>query len=50
MVRQSPPTVGGLAHERPEPGAGIAWTFGEIPTAVLMLVLFRQWVLADERE
>jgi putative copper resistance protein D len=31
-------------------GAGIAWAFGEIPAAVLMVVLFRQWMLADERE
>ncbi len=31
-------------------GAGIAWAFGEIPAAILMAVLFRQWLVADERE
>lgn len=31
-------------------GAGIAWAFGEIPAAVVMVVLVRQWVRADQRE
>ena len=31
-------------------GAGLAWAFGEIPGVVVMLVLVRQWIAADERE
>jgi putative copper resistance protein D len=31
-------------------GAGIAWAFGEIPAAAVMMVLVRQWIRADERE
>ncbi|MEW2376606.1 cytochrome c oxidase assembly protein [Micromonospora sp. NPDC047812] len=31
-------------------GAGIAWAFGEIPAAVVLVVLVRQWVRADRRE
>jgi putative copper resistance protein D len=31
-------------------GAGIAWAFGEVPAAALMIVLMRQWMVADERE
>jgi cytochrome c oxidase assembly factor CtaG/putative copper export protein len=31
-------------------GAGIAWAFGEIPAAVVFIVLVRQWIRADERE
>ncbi|QGN50954.1 cytochrome-c oxidase [Micromonospora sp. WMMC415] len=31
-------------------GAGIAWAFGEIPAAVVMILLVRQWVRADHRE
>jgi putative copper resistance protein D len=31
-------------------GAGIAWAFGEIPGAVLAIVLVRQWMKDDERE
>lgn len=30
--------------------AGIAWAFGEIPSAVLAVMLMRQWMRADERE
>ncbi|GAA1820488.1 cytochrome c oxidase assembly protein [Planosporangium flavigriseum] len=30
--------------------AGIAWAFGEIPAAAVMVVLVVQWVRADERE
>lgn len=29
---------------------GIAWAFGEIPSAVLAILLVRQWMRADERE
>ncbi|MDG4782384.1 cytochrome c oxidase assembly protein [Micromonospora sp. WMMD961] len=31
-------------------GAGIAWAFGELPAAVVMIVLIRQWIRADQRE
>ncbi|KAB1911676.1 bifunctional copper resistance protein CopD/cytochrome c oxidase assembly protein [Micromonospora sp. AMSO31t] len=31
-------------------GAGIAWAFGEIPAAVVMILLVRQWIQADQRE
>ncbi|MFB9237799.1 cytochrome c oxidase assembly protein [Plantactinospora siamensis] len=31
-------------------GAAIAWSFGEVPAAVVMLVLVRQWIRSDERE
>jgi putative copper resistance protein D len=31
-------------------GAGIAWAFGEVPAAIVMIVLVRQWVRADQRE
>ncbi|MFY1659232.1 cytochrome c oxidase assembly protein [Micromonospora sp. WMMD1274] len=31
-------------------GAGIAWAFGEIPAAVVMILLVRQWIRADLRE
>lgn len=31
-------------------GAGIAWAFGELPAAAVMIVLVRQWIRADERE
>ncbi|WP_349876381.1 cytochrome c oxidase assembly protein [Micromonospora sp. HUAS YX12] len=31
-------------------GAGIAWAFGEIPAAVVMILLVRQWIDADQRE
>jgi putative copper resistance protein D len=30
--------------------AGIAWAFGEIPAAAVMVVLVLQWIRADERE
>ncbi|HEX5598714.1 MAG TPA: cytochrome c oxidase assembly protein [Micromonosporaceae bacterium] len=29
---------------------GIAWSFGEIPTVVVIIILVRQWIQADERE
>jgi cytochrome c oxidase assembly factor CtaG/putative copper export protein len=31
-------------------GAGLAWAFGEIPAAVVLLLLVRQWIRSDERE
>ncbi|MDR7276481.1 cytochrome c oxidase assembly protein [Catenuloplanes atrovinosus] len=31
-------------------GAAIAWAFGEIPAALVMIVLVRQWIRSDERE
>ncbi|WP_083449025.1 cytochrome c oxidase assembly protein [Actinoplanes rectilineatus] len=31
-------------------GAGLAWAFGEIPAAVVVLLLIRQWIRSDERE
>jgi cytochrome c oxidase assembly factor CtaG/putative copper export protein len=31
-------------------GAGLAWAFGELPAAVVVLVLVRQWIRSDERE
>jgi putative copper resistance protein D len=30
--------------------AGIAWAFGEIPAAAVMVVLLMQWIRTDERE
>ncbi|MEV6348108.1 cytochrome c oxidase assembly protein [Actinoplanes sp. NPDC051851] len=31
-------------------GAGVAWAFGELPAAAIMLLLVRQWIRSDERE
>jgi putative copper resistance protein D len=31
-------------------GASLAWAFGELPAAVVMLLLVRQWIRSDERE
>jgi putative copper resistance protein D len=31
-------------------GGGIAWAIGEAPALIVALILFRQWVRADERE
>ncbi|MFI6760065.1 cytochrome c oxidase assembly protein [Micromonospora sp. NPDC050417] len=31
-------------------GAGIAWAFGEVPAVIVMILLVRQWIRADERE
>ncbi|MEU4236037.1 cytochrome c oxidase assembly protein [Actinoplanes sp. NPDC026619] len=31
-------------------GAGLAWAFGELPAAAVLLVLVRQWIRSDERE
>jgi cytochrome c oxidase assembly factor CtaG/putative copper export protein len=30
--------------------AGIAWAFGEIPAAIVFVILVMQWIQADERE
>ncbi|HEY7225179.1 MAG TPA: cytochrome c oxidase assembly protein [Micromonosporaceae bacterium] len=44
-----PPWAGPLAADQQLAG-GIAWSFGEIPAAVVMAVLVLQWIQADERE
>ncbi|WP_127507272.1 cytochrome c oxidase assembly protein [Actinoplanes solisilvae] len=31
-------------------GAGLAWAFGELPAAVILLLLVRQWMRSDQRE
>ncbi|WP_232050100.1 cytochrome c oxidase assembly protein [Actinoplanes sp. OR16] len=31
-------------------GAGLAWAFGELPAAIVVLILIRQWIRSDERE
>lgn len=31
-------------------GGGMAWSFGEVPMAVVLVALLRQWMRADERE
>ncbi|MBS2963898.1 cytochrome c oxidase assembly protein [Actinocrinis puniceicyclus] len=31
-------------------GGGLAWAFGEVPTLIVLLVLFIQWSRSDERE
>ncbi|MCO8276757.1 bifunctional copper resistance protein CopD/cytochrome c oxidase assembly protein [Actinoplanes sp. TRM 88003] len=31
-------------------GAGLAWAFGELPAAAILLLLVRQWIRSDERE
>lgn len=31
-------------------GAGIAWAFGEVPSAIVMAILLVRWIRADERE
>jgi putative copper resistance protein D len=31
-------------------GAGIAWAAGEIPSAIVLVVLIRRWIQADQRE
>jgi cytochrome c oxidase assembly factor CtaG/putative copper export protein len=31
-------------------GAGIAWSFGEIPTLIVLAAIFVQWYRADDRE
>jgi cytochrome c oxidase assembly factor CtaG len=31
-------------------GAGIAWSFGEVPTVLVLLAIFVQWYRSDNRE
>jgi putative membrane protein len=31
-------------------GGGLAWAFGEVPTLIVLLILFLQWSKSDERE
>ncbi|MBO3736568.1 cytochrome c oxidase assembly protein [Actinoplanes flavus] len=31
-------------------GGGMAWSFGEVPMAIVLAALLRQWMTADERE
>jgi putative membrane protein len=31
-------------------GGGLAWAFGELPTLIVLLILFAQWSKSDERE
>ena len=31
-------------------GGGLAWAFGELPTIIVLLILFLQWSKSDERE
>ncbi len=31
-------------------GGGLAWAFGELPTLIVLVVLFMQWSRSDERE
>jgi putative membrane protein len=31
-------------------GGGLAWAFGELPTVIVLLILFLQWSKSDERE
>ncbi|MGI5240717.1 cytochrome c oxidase assembly protein [Dactylosporangium sp. CA-139066] len=31
-------------------GAGLAWSFGEIPAAIILILLVVRWIRADERE
>ncbi|MEV7990190.1 cytochrome c oxidase assembly protein [Micromonospora sp. NPDC085948] len=46
LARPWGPTA--LADQRT--AGGIAWSFGELPTLIVMGALMRQWVRADERE
>jgi cytochrome c oxidase assembly factor CtaG len=41
---------GGSALDDQKLGAGIGWAFGDVPIALVLAVLFVQWVRADERE
>lgn len=41
---------GPSALEDQRTGGGIAWSFGELPTHLVLLALFAQWSRADERE
>ncbi len=44
-----PPWAAPLIEDQ-QLGAAIAWAFGEIPSGLVMIVLVRQWIRADERE
>jgi len=44
-----PPWAGTSAAEQKLAG-GIAWAFGEIPSAIIAVILVRQWMRDDERE
>lgn len=44
-----PPWAGTAAADQKTAG-GIAWAFGEIPSAVIAVMLVRQWMNEDERE
>jgi cytochrome c oxidase assembly factor CtaG len=44
-----PPWAGGLLADQ-HLGAAIAWTFGEIPAAVVFAILVMRWIGADQRE
>jgi putative copper resistance protein D len=44
-----PPWAGTSAADQKMAG-GIAWAFGEIPSAVIAVMLVRQWMRDDERE
>lgn len=44
-----PPWAGSLLDDQ-HLGAGIAWAFGEIPAAVVFLILVMRWMKTDARE
>jgi putative copper resistance protein D len=44
-----PPWAGSLLDDQ-HLGAGIAWAFGEIPAAVVFLILIMRWMKSDARE
>jgi cytochrome c oxidase assembly factor CtaG/putative copper export protein len=44
-----PPWAGSLLGDQ-HLGAAIAWAFGEIPAAIVFVILVAQWIRADERE
>jgi cytochrome c oxidase assembly factor CtaG/putative copper export protein len=44
-----PPWAGSLLADQ-HLGAGIAWSFGEIPAAIVFILMVRQWIRDDERE
>jgi cytochrome c oxidase assembly factor CtaG len=46
-----PPTAWGVNPASDQAtGGGLAWAFGEVPTLIVLLVLFMQWSRSDERE
>ena len=45
------PTVWGVSPISDQSTAGgLAWGFGELPTLIVLLILFLQWSKSDERE